>query len=114
MKNLKILVLMVIALVSINSCKEDDDLVFTAAPQGDFMFSNTFLEQYTLTQEASGNLGERFTWDNADFGVQTNTSYELQRSFIGDFTDMQVVATTSNKEIPVTIGDLLGFAPLIF
>ena len=101
---------MVLALISINSCKEDDDLVFTAAPQGDFMFSNTFLEEYTLTQETSNNIGERFTWDDANFGVATNTSYELQRSFIGDFTDMQVVGTTTNNEIAVTIGEMLAFA----
>ncbi len=110
MKNLKILVLMVLAIISLNSCKEDDDLVFTATPQGDFMFSNDFLELYTLTPEASTNIGERFTWDNADFETPTNVTYELQRSFIGDFTDTQIVGTTSDNEIAITIGDLLTFA----
>ncbi|MEL0643810.1 SusE domain-containing protein [Olleya sp. Ti.3.14] len=110
MKNFKILLLVVIAMIGFNSCQEDDDLVFTAAPTGDFTFSNSFLEQYVLTSQASGNIAERFTWDDANFNVATNTSYELQRSLTGDFTDMVVVETTSANELAVTIGDMLSIA----
>ncbi|AEH00527.1 SusE domain-containing protein [Lacinutrix sp. 5H-3-7-4] len=110
MKNFKILLLLVIAVIGFNSCQEDDDLVFTAVPQGDFTFSNSFLEEYVLTPEASGNIAERFTWDNANFDVPTNTTYELQRSFSGDFSDMIVVESTDANEIAVTIGQMLTFA----
>ena len=111
MKNFKTLLLLaVFTIVGLNSCEQDDDLVFTAAPVGDFTFSNTFLDIYTLTSETSGNIGERFTWDEANFGVATNTSYELQRSFTGTFDDMVVVASTSNNEIAVTVGEMLEFA----
>ena len=33
MKNLKILLLTVFAIIGFNSCQDDDDLVFTAAPK---------------------------------------------------------------------------------
>ena len=110
MKKFKILLLLVLAITGLNSCQEDDDLIFTAAPQGEFMFSNSFLEEYVLTPEASGNVAERFTWDNANFDVPTNTSYELQRSFTGDFSDMIVVESTSANEIAVSVGQMLTFA----
>lgn len=110
MKNFKILVLLVIAAIGFNSCQEDDDLQFVAQTPGEFMFSNSFLEEYVLTPEASGNIAERFTWDNANFEVPTNTTYELQRSLTGDFTDMVVVESTTANEIAVTIGQMLTFA----
>jgi len=110
MKNFKVLLLLVIAITGFNSCQEDDDLDFVAQTPGEFMFSNSFLEEYILTPEASGNIAERFTWNNADFAVPTNTTYELQRSFTGDFSDMIIVESTTANEIAVTIGQMLGFA----
>ena len=110
MKNLKILVLLVIALTAFNSCQEDDNLDFVAQAQGEFMFSNSFLEEYVLTSTASGNIAERFTWNNADFDVPTNITYELQRSFAGDFSDMMIVESTDANELAVTIGQMLAFA----
>ena len=110
MKKFKIVLLLVLAIVGFNSCQEDDDLQFIAQAQGDFMFSNAFLEQYVLIPEAADNIAERFTWDNANFEVPTNTTYELQRSLAGDFTDMIVVESTSANEIAVTIGQMLDLA----
>lgn len=97
-------------MISLNACQDDDGLTYIAEPSGEFAFSNTFLSEYVLTPATKGNIGERFTWIGADFGVQTNVTYELQSSIIGDFTDMIVVGTTSNNEFTVTIGDLLIFA----
>lgn len=110
MKNFKLLLLVVIAALGFNSCQEDDDLQFVAQAPGDFMFTNSFLEEYILTPEAAGNIAERFTWDDANFDVPTNTTYELQRSFAGDFTDMIVIESTTANEIAVTIGQMLSFA----
>lgn len=110
MKKLKIITLLAIGLISFNSCESDDSLTFIAQPAGEFSFSNSFSQAYVLTPATSGNLGERFTWDDADFGVQTTVNYELQRSIIGDFSDMAVVGTTNENEIAVTIGNLLLYA----
>jgi len=110
MKKFKILLLLILASIGLNSCQEDDDLVFTAAPQGDFMFSNTFLDEYVLIPAASGNVAERFTWNNANFSVPTNTTYELQRSLTGDFSDMIIVGSTNANEIAVSVGEMLSIA----
>src|SRR5690606_18400430 len=110
MKKLKIITLLALGLISFNSCESDDSLTFIAQPAGEFSFSNSFSQEYVLTQATSGNLGERFTWDNADFGVPTTVNYELQRSVTGDFSDMEVVGTTNENEIAVTLGNLLTYA----
>jgi hypothetical protein len=111
MKNFKIFLgLTVIAFLSFYSCNDNDDLVFTAQPQGEFSFSNTFLDQYILTSQASTNLAERFTWQDANFGVAVNTTYELQVSTVGDFSDMEIIGETNGNELAVTIGEMLTLA----
>ena len=111
MKNIKILTLLLIAFIGFNACDQDDDLVFTAQePVDGIVFSNSFLDEYVLTVGASNNLGERFTWQDADFGVPTNTTYELENSILGDFTDATTVGTTDGNELAVTIGNMLAFA----
>ncbi|WP_370479956.1 SusE domain-containing protein [Tamlana flava] len=111
MKNIKILSLLLIAVIGLVSCEQDDELVFTAQePAEGISFSNTFLAEYTLTAAAAKNIGERFTWEDAYFDVPTNVSYELQNSVLGDFTDATSLGTTSGNELAVTIGQMLGFA----
>ena len=111
MKKIKYLTLFILSMIAFNSCLDDDsDITFVAEPTGDFVFSNTFLPEYILTPGASGNLGERFTWNNADFGIQTNVNYEVQKSIVGDFTDMEVIGSTAANSFSITIGDLLGYA----
>ena len=110
MKNIKILALMTIIMFGLNSCEDDLSLTYIAQPKGDLVFSNSFLSEYILIPAASSNIGERFTWDDADFETPTNITYELQRSITGDFTDMAVVGTTSENELAVTIGKLLDYA----
>jgi ribosomal protein L31 len=111
MKNIKILSLLLIAFIGFVACEQDDDLVFTAQePAEGINFSNSFLDEYVLTATASSNLGERFTWQDANFGVPTNVTYELENSIIGDFTDATTVGTTNGNELAITIGDMLAFA----
>jgi len=111
MKKIKILGLFIIALIGFNSCTQDDDLVFTAhEPSEGVIFLNTFLEEYVLTPATSGNLGERFTWSDANFDVPTSVTYELQNSIIGDFSDANTIGSTGGNELGVSVGQLLGFA----
>lgn len=111
MKNIKLLSLLIIALISLNSCDQEDDLVFVAKPPADgITFSNMFLEEYVLIPSAANNIGERFTWRNADFGVPTNTTYELENSLLGDFTDATTLGTTMENDLAVTIGKMLSLA----
>ncbi len=102
---------MLIALLSFNACEMDDDVVFKASADDSIAFTNTFLTEYVLTPAASGNIGERFTWNSIDVGVPTNLSYDLEKSISGNFdTDGATIGTTSGNEIAITIGDMLGFA----
>ena len=116
MKNfIKISALFLTLFLSFTSCEEDDSLEFVAAPQGEFEFTNTFLSEYILPAENStdDNIGAIFSFNPADFDVQTNVSYELQSSILGDFTDATVVPTLSNNnnnQIEVTIGTLKTLA----
>ncbi len=110
MKNLKILGLLIIAAISFNSCSQDDDVVFIAQEPGEFAFTNAFLSEYTLTSDASSNIGERFTWTNADFEVPTNVTYELQGAISEDFSDMAVLGTTPGNELSITISKMLSMA----
>ncbi len=110
MKTIKFLALLLITVVGFNSCESDDSLTYTAQPSGEFTFSNSFLSEYILTASTSGNLGERFTWNDADFDIPTNVTYEMQKSIIGDFTDVEVLGSTSGNEYTLTIGDLLDYA----
>jgi len=110
MKKITILALLVLATVGFNSCEDDDTIQFIAQAPQEFTFSNSFLSEYILTAAASGNLGERFTWNNANFDVPTIVTYELQKSILGDFSDMEVVGSTTENELSVTIGDLLDYA----
>ncbi len=109
MKKIKILLVLFVAALGFNSCSEDP-IIFTAQEPGAFSFTNSFSSQYVLTPATSGNLGERFTWESADFDVPTAVTYDLQSSVSGDFTDMNVVGSTAGKSIAITVGDLLSLA----
>src|SRR5690606_30479648 len=102
--------LLFLSLAAFTGCIEDDSLTYIAEPTGDLAFTNAFLPLYTLSPATASNIGERFTWDDANFDIQTNVTYELQKSIIGDFTDMEVVGSTSENSLTVTIGDLLTYA----
>tara|TARA_R110001583_G_scaffold30457_1_gene105246 strand:- start:1601 stop:2821 length:1221 start_codon:yes stop_codon:yes gene_type:complete len=110
MKKITILALLILATMGFNSCESNDRLEFIAQAPEEFTFSNSFLNEYILTTAASGNLGERFTWNDANFDVPTIVTYELQKSITGDFSDMEVVGSTTANELSVTIGDLLNYA----
>lgn len=109
MKKIKILLVLFIAALGFNSCSEDP-ITFIVQEPGAFNFTNSFSSEYVLTPATAGNLGERFTWETADFGVPTAVTYDLQSSISGDFSDFEVAGSTSGNEITVTIGDLLALA----
>jgi starch-binding outer membrane protein SusE/F len=110
MKKIQILTLFILAAIGFNSCEDDDSIQFIAQAPEEFTFSNSFLSEYILTTAASGNLGERFTWSDADFDVPTIVNYNLEKSILGDFSDMEIVGSTTENELSVTIGDLLNYA----
>ena len=95
---------------SFTACEEDSELLFIDDTNSEITFTNSFLSEYILTFETSSNLGERFTWNTPDFGLPTAISYDLQKSLTGDFSDYEVVGSTTGNEIALTIGDMLDYA----
>ncbi len=110
MKKIAIFILFCFSLTTFNSCDSDDSVVFIAQEAEGLSFTNSFLSEYILTPATASNLGERFTWNSVDFGVPTNVSYDLLRSNTQDFTESQLIDTTSDNELAITIGDMLGYA----
>lgn len=120
MKNLKFILLTFITILSFTACEKDDDLEFVAKKAEGITFNTSFLENYVLNPTVSSNLAERFTWNNADFGVPTNITYYLQGATMEDFSDYVAgdnlydlgsnVANPDANEIPVTIGQMINLA----
>ena len=108
---MKKLILLFIALISLNACSDDNSPVFVAKPDADGIeFTNAFAANYLISQATKDNVADRFMWESADFGVATNITYELQGATKADFTNFKVVGTTSENNIAVTVGKLLDFA----
>ncbi|MDN3491226.1 SusE domain-containing protein [Winogradskyella bathintestinalis] len=120
MKKLKFLLLAFITIVSFTACEKDDDLEFVANEAEGISFNTSFLENYVLNASVSNNLAERFTWNDADFGVPTNITYYLQGATTEDFSDYVAgeslydlgsnVANPVANEIPVTVGKMIALA----
>jgi len=91
MKNIKSFIAQVLgvvtALVLFTACENDDHVPeFTLqAASEDVAFQNDFLAEYLLSDETSDNIAERFVWNEVDFGVQTEVSYQLEGSISADF-----------------------------
>ncbi|OAB78701.1 SusE domain-containing protein [Cochleicola gelatinilyticus] len=110
MKKISIILCALVALVAFNACETEDDVIFTAQEADGLAFTNTTSSEYVLTNATAGNLAERFTWNAADFGTETNVSYDLEKSNTSDFTEVISVGTTTSTELGVTVGQLLGYA----
>jgi len=114
MKNIKILIVLFLALISFNSCKDEDEFFFIASEAKDLAFNTTFLDEYLLNPTVTSNIAERFTWNDADFDVPTEVTYKLQYSLSPDFSvfdeDLNTLGSTNDNELPVTIGQMLTIA----
>lgn len=111
MKKLALFLITIIAFAGFTSCEHDDDVVFVAQPDPEGVsFSNSFSSNYTLTSAASGNLAERFVWNEVDFTAPTTVTYELQGSADSDFSSFDVIGTTSETNLGVTISQMMSLA----
>lgn len=109
LRKLKYLLIFTIGVV-FTACEEDAALLFVDSSNSEITFTSSFLSEYILTQETASNIGERFTWSTPEFGIPTTVTYDLQKSIVGDFSDLEVIGSTSGNDIAITIGDMLGYA----
>lgn len=111
MKKISLFLIMIIAVIGLSSCEHDDDVVFVAQPDAEGVaFTSTFSSNYTLNPSVSENLAERFVWNEVDFGTPTNITYELQGSASQDFSSFDVIGTTSETNLGVTVAQMMSLA----
>jgi hypothetical protein len=98
-------------LVGLMACEEDDGLVFTASQSEEAVsFSNSFAAEYLLTSETEDNIAERFVWPAADFGAPVNVTYEVHGSIDPQFGEFELIGSTSETNLAITVSKLLDFA----
>ncbi|WP_081209839.1 SusF/SusE family outer membrane protein [Salegentibacter sediminis] len=111
MKKLSILLFAFVALISLNACTSDDDIVFVAQPDPEGIeFTNSFSDVYLLTSSTGENLAERFVWNEVDFDAPTTITYELQGSTDADFTVVDILGNTGGNNLGVTVDQMLSLA----
>ena len=102
---------MIVAFVGFTSCEHDDDVVFTAQPDPEgIVFVNSTAESYTLTSTTANNIAERFVWSEVDFDAPTTVTYELQGSSSSDFSSFDIIGTTGENNLGVTVSQLMSLA----
>ncbi|MFT5764146.1 MAG: hypothetical protein ACI8X3_001574, partial [Saprospiraceae bacterium] len=85
--------------------------VFTAIPSAEGVaFTNTFSANYLLSSDVEDNIAERFIWNTADFDAPTNVSYDLQASLSSTLENFDLIGTTTETNLSVTVKQLLDYA----
>lgn len=111
MKNTILFILSIFAVFSFTACDDENSLEFIAKENEEgIFFTNNFLSEYFIAESFENNVAERFVWDPADFDAPVNVTYELQGSIDPEFNTFEVVGSTSETNIVVTVGQLLQFA----
>lgn len=114
MKRLLFIIITVCSVLAFQSCEEDNELIFTAVPSDEGVaFVNNFANEYLLSEATEDNIAERFVWNEADFGVPANISYDLQTSFTEDFAEFETLGTTTETNLGVSVAQMIEFAELL-
>ena len=93
------------------SCTDDNEPIFVTQPDAEgITFINSFASQYLLSSETSNNVADRLIWTEPDYGADTNITYEIEGATDADFTNPNIIGTTSNIEFPVLVDNLLDLA----
>lgn len=110
MKKLIVLFLAFITVVSFNACSNDSSVLVAKPDTDGIAFTNSFADNYTISNETKSDIADKFVWETADFGVPTNITYELQGATTANFSKFRVVGTTSQNNVEVTVSNLLDLA----
>ncbi len=111
MKNIKFILASFLLIFSLSSCEDEDGLIFTARPDSDgISFSNSFSSEYLLSDETSSNIAERFIWNSANFDAPVNVTYEVHGSIDPTFEEFDIIGSTSETNLGITVEELLTFA----
>jgi hypothetical protein len=110
-KQISILIVMIITMISFTACTDEDNLRFTTPEQVEQVtVTNSVLPQYLISSQTLQNVAERFTWEAPDFGVQSNVTYNLEYSIEGTFETSEVLASTNETQNAVTVEQIFNIA----
>lgn len=92
------------------SCTDDDRELTIATPQESsevLLTTNSSNSDYIITSTNTDEIADLFSWDEANFGFDTQVNYELLvDSEGGDFSQAQSLGSTTETEIEITYGAL--------
>ena len=109
MKKIKILFILPLITLLMIGCSDDDANIFIADLYADeITFENNFASEYLISDETSGNIADRFIWN--DVTTVTTNQYELQASSTIGFEDHVLIGITNQNNHIVLVEDLLNLA----
>jgi hypothetical protein len=109
MKKIKILFILPLITLLMIGCSDDDANIFIADLYADeITFENDFASEYLISDETSGNIADRFIWNEVT--TVTTNQYELQASSTIGFDDHLLIGITNQNNHIVLVEDLLNLA----
>ena len=110
-KQISILMILVISIISFTACTDEDNLRFTTPEEVEQVtITNDVLPEYLISSQTLQNIAERFTWETPNFGVESNISYDLEYSLDGTFESPSVLASTSDRQTAVSVEQIFNVA----
>lgn len=109
MKKLKFLLILFLNGLFIIGCSEDDTPVIIADLYADeIAFENNFASEYLISEETSGNIADRFIWNEVT--TVTTNQYELEASSSMAFENPMLIGVTNRNNHIVLVEHLLDLA----
>lgn len=99
-----------LTMILFTACDEEVGPVFETAEGGVIEFTNSFASDYLISEETENNIADRFVWNEADFGVATVVTYEIQASMNQSFEVPEILGSTNENNLAIMVSQLLDFA----
>ena len=110
-KQISILVLMIISMISFTACTDEDNLRFTTPEEVEQVtITNDPLPEYLIGTQTFTNIAERFNWETPNFNVESNITYVLEYSLDGTFENPETITTTNETSASVTVEEIFNIA----
>jgi len=109
MKTIKHICILTLGFILMSGCTNDDtDPVIADLYSDEISFQNSFLSEYLISEETSGNIADRLIWNEVT--TVTTNQYELQASSTADFQEPVLIGITNNDNHVVLVEHLLDLA----
>ncbi len=109
MKQLKIILVALLALAGLGSCEDDEELVTVTAQNGSTLLA-VDITTIELDRVNTANPVITLTWEDADYSVQTPVSYRLEFASDDTFTNPSQSAVITDNAITLSVDEINSFA----